>query len=438
MFGGVYLASGILLAACTLILWLFTPGLSTTTRRLQIIDLSFIFALAVVVFQMVPLPTALVHLLSPAREAFERSSSLTPLNPAYLPLTVSTGDTMHAGITLLAVAFSFWTARSVFSAGGIRTFVIIIAWGAVALSIAAVAQHASGTPLVYGFWHPRDQGARPLGPFVNRNHFGTWGIMALCLCVGYLQWRQERPSGAVAWQSRVASWIDGRGMILQLAVVLLAALITLGASRSALVALAVAAGFLGIAAARRRNSRPRHVPALIVAALSIGGMLMYGDTDRLLRRIDETRETGIANRVAIWRDALPVVRDFTLTGVGAGAFGHAMRIYQTTPRTYYHNEAHNQYLQVLVEGGALLTLPFVLGVMVFIAAARERLRYRDEPLYWMRVASAGGLAGVAVQSIWETGLTLPANGIFAAALAGLLLHEPASTSSVTPQPQEGR
>jgi hypothetical protein len=45
--------------------------------------------------------------------------------------------------------------------------------------------------------------------------------------------------------------------------------------------------------------------------------------------------------------------------------------------------------------------------------------------------------GVAVQSIWETGLTLPANGIFAAALAGLLLHEPASTSGVTPQLQEG-
>lgn len=435
MFGGVYFASGALIGACALILWLLTSRHGATTRRLQMLDLSFVFALTVILFQMVPLPTPVVRLLSPARETFERATSLQPLNPRFLPLTLSTSDTLHAWITLLSVALAFWTARSVFSRGGVRSFAIAIAWGAVTLSIVAFAQHASGTPLVYGFWQPRDGGARPLGPFINRNHFGTWGIMALCLCVGYLQWRQDRASGAATWRSRVASWIDARGMVLQLAVVLLVALITLGASRAALVALAAAAVFLAGAAARGRYGRSRYVPVLMVGGFAVAAMLLYGDTERLLRRIDETRETGAANRIAIWRDAMPIVRDFELTGVGAGAFGHAMRVYQSTPRTYYHNEAHNQYLQVLVEGGVLLTIPFVIGLIVVIAEARDRLRYRDS-LCWMRMASAGGLVGVAVQSIWETGLTLPANGMFAATLAGLLLHEPASSRGITPRSPE--
>ena len=34
-----------------------------------------------------------------------------------------------------------------------------------------------------------------------------------------------------------------------------------------------------------------------------------------------------------------------------------MRLYQTSPRTYFHNEAHNHYLQIAAEGGLLLSIP---------------------------------------------------------------------------------
>lgn len=436
MFGAVYLWSGILVTSCVLLFWSFSPRYADTTRPLRVIDMSFVVVGGAVLLQMVPLPVPVVQLLSPARATFVRASSLTPLNPGFSPLTLSVADTAHAAVTLLSIAVTFWLARSIFSKGGIRTFTVIIGWGAIVLSIVAFAQHASGTPLVYGFWHPRDQGARPLGPFINRNHFGTWAVMAVCLCIGYLQWRQQRTSDGTNWRSRLAGWMDGRGMLLQLAIVLLAAVIALGASRSALVALAAAAGYVAVAVAVGRDGRRRYLPVVLAGVLAVGGMLTYGDAQRLLLRIDETRETGIASRMAIWRDAVPVMRDFAVTGVGAGAFGDAMRVYQTTPRTYYHNEAHNQYVQLLAEGGALLTIPVVVGLAAFIAAARERLRHRNDRLYWMRVACAGALVGVAIQSIWETGLTLPANGMFAAALAGLLVHEPANAAGPGQHSQE--
>jgi O-antigen ligase len=226
--------------------------------------------------------------------------------------------------------------------------------------------------------------------------------------------------------------LDGRSIVLQLAVALVAAVVALGASRSSLVALLCAAGSFAFFAWRVQRVRDR-LSLLLLAVFAAGAMLVYGDPGRLLLRLDETRDRGVAARAQIWRDAFTAFRDYTLTGVGAGAFAHAMRIYQTTPRTYYHNEAHNQYVQILTEGGVLLTALAVVGLLAFVVAARARLRRRDDPLRWMRLASASALVGIAVQSLWETGLTLPANGMFAAALAGLLVHE----SEPTPE-GEGR
>jgi O-antigen ligase len=402
------------------------PG--STSRRsgaMRLIDAGLAALLAGVLLQMVPLPAAVVRAVSPGRDAYLAAASLQPpVPPAFAPLTLDVAATAHAWLTLFCIAATFWTARAIFQTGGIRTFSSAIAWGSIVLALVAFAQHASGTALVYGFWQPQDAGTRPLGPFVNRNHLGTWSVMAACLCAGYLQWRADGRTAPRTCRARVAAALDGRGLVLLLAVVLLAAVIALGASRSSLVALAGAAVYVAFAAGEGRRASLG-----ILAAVSVAAMLGYGDAQRLLLRVDETRIGGMANRVAIWRDAVPVVRDFPVTGVGAGAFGRAMRVYQTTPRAYYHNEAHNQYLQLAAEGGLLLTVPAAAAVVALVLAAGAQLRRRGDRVRWMRVGAAGALVGVAVQSIWETGLTLPANGMFAAALAALLVHTPPPATS---------
>jgi hypothetical protein len=432
MFGGVYATSGLLLTAAMLVLSVNAGLRRPATRALRVLDVTLTVIVGAALFQLVPLPDDVVRALSPARGAFVATNALTPVTSAFAPLTLSVSDTAHAALTLFSIVLTFWTARSIFSRGGIRAFTIIVAWGGIVFAIVAFAQHASGTPLVYGFWRPRESGAWPLGPFINRNHFGTWGIMASCACLGYLQWRREKPLSAPKWRVRLAGWMDGRGIVLQLAVMLVATVIALGASRSALVALACAAGYFAFCAAGVRTGARAQVPLALLGVSAIAGMVTYGNPGHLLLRLDETREQGLASRTAIWRDAVPVMRDYTLTGVGAGAFGTAMRMYQTTPRTYYHNEAHNQYVQLLAEGGMLLTVPVSIALIAFAVAARDRLARRDDPVRWMRVASASALVGVAVQSLWETGLTLPANGMFAAALAGLLVHETAGASTTKP------
>ena len=421
MFGAVYLWCAIVLTASVIALATIVeagrrPPAPAGWPRL--LDLALLASLCIVLIQVIPLPSSFVRIVSPAREKFLAATALqSSTAPAFLPLTVDVTATVHAWLSLFVILSTFWIARALFARGGLRTFSMVVAWGAIALVILTFAQHASGTALVYGFWQPRDAGTRPLGPFINRNHMGTWGLLAMCLCAGYLLWRSAHLPVSTTWRGRLATWMDGRRLVLQLAVMLLAAVLALGASRSSLVALMCAAGYVAVAGVASRTSLSG------LAIVAIVAMLGYGDSSRLLLRVDETRTTGLASRAAIWRDALPMMSDFPVTGVGAGAFGSAMRIYQTSPRTYYHNEAHNQYLQIASEGGIVLVVPAALAMSAFIAIAWRQLRRRDDPVRWMRVAGVAGLIAVAVQSIWETGLTLPANGMLAAALAGLVVHE---------------
>jgi O-antigen ligase len=86
---------------------------------------------------------------------------------------------------------------------------------------------------------------------------------------------------------------------------------------------------------------------------------------------------------------------------------------------WYFNHAHNHYLQVLAEGGLLLLVPAAVVLMLFVRLAWRRMHDGDEEVRGMRLAAMAGLVGVAVQSLWEVPLTMPAAALLAATLAAM-------------------
>jgi O-antigen ligase len=431
LFGGVYYWTAIILAAATVALAVWVRPAPAGAAGLRILDRALLALLAAIAVQVLPLPAALISIVSPARLAFIHQTSLTREVPAILPLTLDPGATLHAWLAMFTACVAFWTARTLLSRGGIRTLVTGLAWVSVGFVLEAFAQSGVGTNLVYGLWHPQDPGARPLGPFINRNHAGTWSVLVLFLVFGCLQWRRSvsSPARGWSWRARIAHAIEGRSLILVLSAFLLMVIVAVGASRSTMLALACAAGYVAVAAPRREGFRQSSLWPGAIALAAAFGVIAYADLDRLLSRLEETRHLGLAHRVAIWRDSLGIIRDFPLTGTGAGTFSTAMRLYQTTDRTYYWNEAHNHYVQVTAEGGVLLVIPALVAFASLTTAGARALRRTDDPLYWMRLGASASLGAVAIQSIWETGLTLPANGMLAAVAAAILVHIPRHRSN---------
>jgi O-antigen ligase len=173
-----------------------------------------------------------------------------------------------------------------------------------------------------------------------------------------------------------------------------------------------------------------------MAAAALGVAVKFAGIAPLLLRFTEPGIVGRFGRIAIWRDTLAAAGDFWLTGVGVGAYGTAMVVYQTGERAYHYNQAHSHYLHVLAEGGTLLTAATAAGAVLLLANAWQQLKADRSGVFWIRAGAAAGLVGVAVQSVWETGLRMPANALLAAVLAALVTQRP-RTARVEPETGRG-
>ena len=97
------------------------------------------------------------------------------------------------------------------------------------------------------------------------------------------------------------------------------------------------------------------------------------------------------------------------------------------PRPFSIVNAHNHYLQLAAEGGALVTIPCVVALAGFLLLFRRRMANDTSSNVLVRAGAGAGIAAVLVQSIWETGLRMPANAMLCAVLAAIAIHTPPLT-----------
>jgi O-antigen ligase len=392
-------------------------------RPMTPLDWALGLLVTAVVLQLIPLPSTIGSLLSPHAAAVRSSLSLLPTTSAWQPVSIDPRVTAAAALELIGALALFVAAREQLGSGGVRRTSRAVAMTGFGLAFLGIAQAATGGRSIYWLFPTEVEGPLPFGPFVNRNHFATWVILAIPLCFGYLAARMPAPQPD--GEPR-ATLLDARGtwIIASLVMMLLALLLTL--SRSAALGLAVAA-IVTLLLTRRAIKgwyfRRLGIVVFLVTLLAVS----WADLPAIRERLVGARG-GLANRLVIWNETLPMVRDFWLTGVGTGAYETGMRVYQRSDRTTYFNQAHNHYLQVAAEGGALIVVPFLIALAAFVWTASERLRRDHTPMWRIRVGAACGLGAVAVQSVWETGLAMTANSALAAILAGIVIcgRHPAS------------
>ena len=384
--------------------------------------------LGAAVVQLLPLPRPALAAVSPSALEVARAFLLVdPGGP--LPISIDLEESGSAVAILGATALLFFASRQIFDRGGVRTTVRLIATGGLVLSAIAIAQDATARGLMYWRWAPIHEGPAPFGPFVNRNHFATWGVMVVPLCVGYLIAHASAhpgPSATATWRRKVVAVVDARAALLLASATILIVAIAASLSRSGLVGLGAALVFGGWLARRRTGSALTQTarPAIFVAALTIvaaAAVLTQVGPAALAGRFGKSG-VALADRLAIWHDTVPVLRDFWLTGTGVGTFQTSMAIYQRSSPGVIFNQAHNHYLQVGAEGGLLVGVPVIFALVVFRRVGWRSLEADRSGMYWIRAGAAAGLAGVAVQSLWETGLTVPANAALAGVLAAIVVH----------------
>jgi len=378
--------------------------------------------------QLVPLPSSIRAWLSPAASRVEGNLEFGVASGAR-PLSLDPASTLWALVFGISLLLMFWSARSLFArGGGLRIVARWIGWFGLALAIIMFLQRSMSPGLIYGFWTPitRASNPTPLGPFVNRNDIATWLMMACPIVFGYLI---ARLSSTYAERGRLEleSLADSRTLWLVTAVGLMTAALLASLSRSGLFGGAAAACVFALLASRR-VSGSRMALSLVGFGVLIAAASFYVNVSALAERISNTLPSNLGGRLTVWHETWPMARDFPLTGIGVGAFERAMLVYQQSTRLIFFNHAHNEYLQVLVEGGWLLIVPAVLAVLATLMAIVDRVRSDRTPIFWIRVGAASGLAAVAAQNVWDTGLRMPASAVlFAIVAAAAIFRLPPAT-----------
>jgi putative inorganic carbon (HCO3(-)) transporter len=387
----------------------------------RLLDVGLLAYVAIVAASLVPLVADVRLALSPASRAVDLALRLGDApTAAARPLSLDPGATTISLALAVAMILIFWCARSGFARGGVRHCTRAVAGLGLALAAIGIAQHATAPRRLY--WMFPTRSATPFGPFMNHSDFATWLVMALPLTVGYLIARlhsRRRHDGAAVG---LADAFDNTSMWLTTAVGLMSAALVVGLSRSGLIAAVAGLGALWVLSSARMAGRARGwlLAGFVVTAAVAAA---YANTNAITARVSETINLGLGGRQAIWRETWPMIKDFWLTGVGPGAYERAMIVYQQSPRVVYFNHAHNEYIQLAAEGGVLLAVPVL---MIAIAGAwhiRQSLRGDRTAIYWVRAGAVSGLVAVAVQSLWETGLRVPANGLLFVVLAAIAMHE---------------
>jgi O-antigen ligase len=255
-------------------------------------------------------------------------------------------------------------------------------------------------------------------------------LMASCAAAGYLiahlqthPGYRERLGAALRHFLASGALLTAIGLLLSIS----ALLATLSRSAAAGLGFAALCGaWLGRSRLRiERTNLPRALALVGAAALVLAAFI---DVDGWLTRMHQTVGYAEFDRVTIWRNSLPIIRDFAVFGTGAGTYSQAMthyqdaRIWVDAMHGWAHfNNAHSHYVQLLCEGGVWLFAPAAVAAVSLARLGLRSIRADKGEVFWLRVGAAAGLCGIAFQSIWEVALTMPANAILFGALAGLLL-----------------
>ena len=292
----------------------------------------------------------------------------------------------------------------------------VTVYGAVVASF-AVLQGLAPNGKLYWLLHS-EQGGAIYGPYVNHNHYA--GLMEMLT-----------PFPLVLAASRFTN--GSRKIVVAGVAALMAGSIFLSDSRGGMVAFVAQVVVLGVVLLGKREAGWKNTLMLGgFLAMVIIVLLWMGSnelTQRLISIHSEAREEISGGlRVTIDRDCLRMFVKRPFLGWGLGTFPIVYPEFRSFYTSFFVNEAHNDYLQLLVETGlAGFSIALWFLVLFFRQAARKLGNWTETATGTLTVAALLGCVGILVHSFLDFNLQIPANAALFYVLCGTAgsapLHE---------------
>lgn len=279
---------------------------------------------------------------------------------------------------------------------------IIVIFGGI-IAFVGILQKLASPDAIYGV--RKHANAIPFGPYINQHHFASLMVLFSGVAIAHLL------GGGVTRQVK---------LLIGISAAIMAVAVPLTGSRGGMISYFSMLGVSGLAwfygqreetvAGRRRL--PLLATGSVAAIVALGTVLFLGGGDSLMRGIGfaQTSDDISSGRLHFWSVAWQIFTANPIIGAGLDAFGVAYTRFDTEGGLYRVEQAHNEYLQMLADGGIIA---FGLMIAFIVLVVRKGIRrIRTERNSFIRTTTIGCLAGcvgIFVHSLFDFPLRTAGN-----------------------------
>ncbi|MEO6587851.1 MAG: O-antigen ligase family protein [Pyrinomonadaceae bacterium] len=323
----------------------------------------------------------------------------------------------------LVIAFVFFAASLTFinNRKRFQTVTLTIIIFSSIMAFYGILQYLTNPQSIYGL-RPTGQSS-PFASFFNKHHFAAFMEMTLGLTLGLL-------FGDATKQNKK--------IFLIIASVIMGMAILLTGSRGGIISLLGVLGFVIMANfLNNREIKNQNISedvkkflqrrnllmfggGLALVLILFFGVLFVGGDESLLRGIGLNTVEGdiTTGRSHFWQIALQIFFDHPIIGTGLDSYGAAFTRYDTWSGAFRIEQAHNDYLQILADGGILGFICVAAFIyLLFKQGIRAIGKNPDKFVMNGAIGALAGCFGILIHSFFDFPLRTPSNSLYFLMLA---------------------
>jgi len=383
-------------------------------------------------FQAMPLPLAVISILSPQRALWlQRAREATGGSYWGASLSYVPVDTLFSGLWLITLALFALVLHGLMKKGSLKSerFFLIIFMIASLEALYGLCQVLVPSIGVFGLYATAGNAS---GTFVNRNHYAAFLGMVWPLQLAWLMALSHKTniSDSTAYDQKYSRQITREKQVFFL---FLTGLVLLGlvfsGSRGGILSALVGTTVLVFFAGRHGRTIRRFVAGCWVMMIAYGFIIGFKG---ILGHFFTVGDAAGA-RLEIWRATWKMMRDHWLTGTGVGTYKPVIFLYDFYRTDLVQiGQGHNDYMQIPAEWGLVFGLSIIIlawGYWLTSAFALARMKpegSREQDSFAQeRLIRAGALAGSAafLAHIWvEFNWEIAANQLYFVMLLVLMRY----------------
>ncbi len=379
--------------------------------------------LLLILFQLLPLPSGLIKILSPKTYALRQSLSILDLEPSALSFPLSflpfaTQIEFFKWLTLIGLFFFllYWKHSN---RDLIRLMAIIMLVG-VAESLYGMFEFFSGHKYILHL-NMEAKIASVTGTFINRNYFAGYLLMVIPLTVGFLFSREAVRIGRFrGWRERLVS-LDGKTLIIGFCVVVMILGLLFSASRMGISSLLLSFTLLSLLFRSPSKEQKFSRTSILILGLAILWAASIG-LDFVISRFLSSSE-DFKGRWVFWANTFQIFKDFPIFGSGLGTFTWVFPLYRSSHLVGIATHAENDFLQLASEVG-LVGIGLILILILFFfykAVSGIRLLSHSDPARYIGIGGLVGILALMFHSIVERNIQVPSNAFLYVILWAIVL-----------------